>query len=72
MIMYVDKYSIQDIGTKYTDKGKEKHNQILTEMQSDDGISLRKLSRVIADFEDNCIDYGECEVIVKFTRKDSQ
>ena len=56
MIMYVDKYSIQDIGTKYTDKGKEKHNQILTEMQSDDGISLRKLSRVIADLEDNCID----------------
>ena len=41
--MYVDKYSIQDIGTKYMDKGKEKHNQILTELKSEDGIQLRKL-----------------------------
>jgi|TARA_Y100000296_G_C5156970_1_gene249650 hypothetical protein len=70
--MYVDKYSIQDIGTKYTDKGKEKHNQILTGMQSEEGITLRNLSRMIADFEDNCVEYGECEVIVKFTRRDSQ
>ena len=70
--MYVDKYSIQDIGTKYMEKGKERHNQILTELKSEEGIPLRKLSRMIADFEDNCIDYGECEVIVKFTRKDSQ
>ena len=32
--MYVDKYSIQDIGTKYMEKGKERHNQILTELKS--------------------------------------
>jgi len=66
--MYVDKYSIQDIGTKYMDKGKEKHNQILTELKSEDGIQLRKLSRMIEDFEDNLTSYGDCEIIVKFTR----
>ena len=67
--MYVDKYSIQDIGTKYMDKGKEKHNQILTELKSEDGIQLRKLSRMIEEFEDNLISYGDCEVIVRFTNK---
>ena len=45
--MYVDKYSIQDIGTKYMDKGKKRHNQILTELKSEEGIPLRKLSRMI-------------------------
>ena len=69
--MYVDKYSIQDIGTKYMDKGKEKHNQILTELKSEDGIQLRKLSRMVEDFEDNLIHYGDCEVIVKFTNKNA-
>jgi len=53
------------------DKGKEKHNQILTELKSEDGIQLRKLSRMIADFEDNLIGYGDCEVIVKFTNKNA-
>ena len=67
--MYVEKYSIQDIGTKYFDKGREKHNQILTELKSEDGIQLRKLSRMIEEFEDNLIGYGDCEVIVKFTTK---
>ena len=67
--MYVDKYSIQDIGTKYMDKGKEKHNQILTELKSEEGIQLRKLSRMISDFEDNLIGYGDCEVIVRFTKR---
>ena len=62
--MYVDKYSIQDIGTKYMDKGKEKHNQILTELKSEDGIHLRKLSRMIEEFEDNLIGYGDCEIII--------
>ena len=69
--MYVDKYSVQEIGTKYSNKGKEKHNQILTELKSEEGIQLRKLSRMIADFEDNLIGYGDCEVIVRFTNKNA-
>ena len=69
--MYVDKYSVQEIGTKFSNKGREKHNQILTELKSEEGIPLRKLSRMIADFEDNLIGYGDCEVIVKFTNKNA-
>jgi len=69
--MYVDKYSIQDIGTKYMEKGKERHNQILTELKSEDGIQLRKLLRMVEDFEDNLIHYGNCEVIVRFTKDNS-
>ena len=69
--MYVDKYSIQDIGTKYMDKGKEKHNQILTELKSEEGIQLRKLSRMIAVFEEYLIGYGDCEITVKFINKNA-
>ena len=69
--MYVDKYSVQEIGTKYSNKGREKHNQILTELKSENGIQLRKLSRMVEDFEDNLIHYGNCEVIVRFTKDSS-
>ena len=45
--------------------------QILTELKSEDGIQLRKLSRMVEDFEDNLIHYGNCEVIVRFTKESS-
>ena len=44
--MYIDSYEIVTIGTKYIGN-KEKKNQVLTHVHSDDGIQLKKLWKVI-------------------------
>ena len=43
---YVDEYKIQTIGSKWN-KVKEKKNQVLTELKSDNGIDIKRLSRFI-------------------------
>ena len=40
--MYIDKYKINNIGTKWTN-GKDKKNQLLDRLDGNDGIDLRKL-----------------------------
>ncbi len=38
---YINEYTIQTIGSKWN-KDKEKKNQILTEIKSDNGIHIKK------------------------------
>ena len=40
--MHVDKYVVNNIGTKWI-KGKDKKNQLLDSLDGSDGIDLRKL-----------------------------
>ena len=63
---YVDKYTIQTIGSKW-DKGKEKKHQILTEITSDDGINIKKLCRFVEEYEDNLTNgYTNCKIQITF------
>tara|TARA_R100001530_G_scaffold117816_1_gene84972 strand:- start:200 stop:403 length:204 start_codon:yes stop_codon:yes gene_type:complete len=64
---YISEYTIQTIGSKWS-KNKEKKNQILTEIKSDDGIYIKKLSRFIEEYEDNLTNgYTTCKIQVTFT-----
>ncbi len=64
---YISEYTIQTIGSKWS-KDKEKKNQILTEIKSDDGIYIKKLSRFIEEYEDNLTNgYTTCKIQVTFT-----
>ena len=40
--MYINKYKVNNIGTKWTN-GKSKKNQLLASLDGSDGIDLRKL-----------------------------
>ena len=40
--MYINKYKVNNIGTKWTN-GKDKKNQLLDSLDGNDGIDLRKL-----------------------------
>ena len=40
--MHIDKYVVNNIGTKWT-KGKDKKNQVLDSLDGTDGIELKKL-----------------------------
>ena len=53
--MYIDSYEIVSLGTKYTGKhgNTEKKNQVLTRLQSEDGITLKELSNLIESFDDS-------------------
>jgi hypothetical protein len=65
--MYIEKYEIVSLGTKY-DGNKEKKNQVLTHMHSEDGILLKELTNLIESFDDS-IHRNEgkmCKVIVEF------
>jgi len=41
-VMHIDKYVVNNIGTKWTN-GKDKKNQILDTLDGNDGIDLKKL-----------------------------
>ena len=66
---YVDEYKIQTIGSKWN-KGKEKKNQVLTELKSDNGLDIKRLSRFIDEYEDTltgcCTD---CKITVEFIER---
>ena len=67
---YIDKYIIQTTGSKWNN-GKEKKNQILTEITSEDGIHIKKLCRFVEEYEDNLINgYTNCKVQITFTERD--
>ena len=53
--MYIEEYEIVSLGTKYTGKhgNTEKKNQVLTRLQSEDGITLKELSNLIESFDDS-------------------
>ena len=66
---YINEYTIQTIGSKWN-KDKEKKNQILTEITSDDGIPIKKLCRFIEEYEDNLTnEYTDCKVQITFTER---
>ena len=64
---HIDKYTIQTIGSKWN-KDKEKKNQILTEIKSDDGIHIKKLCRFVEEYEDSLTNgYTDCKIHITFT-----
>ena len=64
--MYIDKYEIVSIGSVWNN-GKEKKNQIVSQMTSKNGINARKFLQLIGDFEHTHHEYGsECEIKVIF------
>ena len=68
--MYIEEYEIVSLGTKYTGKhgNTAKKNQVLTRLQSEDGITLKELSNLIESFDDS-IHRNEgktCKIIVEF------
>ena len=64
---YIDEYIIQTVGSKYN-KGKEKKNQVITEVKSTAGSHIKKLSRFIEEYEDNLTNgYTTCKIQVTFT-----
>ena len=44
--MHIDKFVVNNIGTKWTN-GKSKKNQLLCSLNGDDGIDLKKLGPLI-------------------------
>ena len=69
--MYIDSYEIVTIGTKY-DGNKEKKNQVLTHVHSDDGIMLKRLCELINTYDDTVMygDRGNCKITVEFEQND--
>jgi hypothetical protein len=68
--MYIESYEIVSLGTKYEGKNhnKEKKNQVLTHMHSEDGILLKELANLIESFDDS-VHKNEgktCKIIVEF------
>jgi len=65
--MYIDSYEIVTIGTKY-EGNKEKKNQVLTHVHSDDGIVLKKLCELIDAYDDTVNHHGRgrCKITVEF------
>ena len=53
--MYIEQYEIVSLGTKYTGKhgNTKKENQVLTRLQSEDGITLKELLNLIESFDDS-------------------
>ena len=67
---YIDKYIIQTTGSKWNN-GKEKKNQILTEITSEDGIHIKKLCRFVEEYDENLTNgYANCKVQITFTERD--
>ena len=67
--MYIDSYEIVTIGTKY-EGNKEKKNQVLTHVHSDDGIILKRLCELIDTYDDtvNFREHGNCKITVEFKK----
>ena len=65
--MYIDSYEIVTIGTKY-EGNKEKKNQVLTHVHSDDGIVLKRLFELIDTYDDTVMynNRGKCKITVEF------
>ena len=69
--MYIDSYEIVTIGTKYIGN-KEKKNQVLTHVHSDDGIQLKRLCELVNAYDDTIHYHGrsKCKIIVEFEQND--
>tara|TARA_R100000008_G_scaffold84899_1_gene73469 strand:- start:1769 stop:1978 length:210 start_codon:yes stop_codon:yes gene_type:complete len=66
----IDEYTIQTIGSKWNN-GKEKKNQVITEIKSDDLIDIKKLCRFVEEYEENLTNgYTNCKVQITFTERD--
>mgnify|MGYP003124311722 CR=1 FL=1 len=56
--MHVDKYVVNNIGTKWTN-GKSKKNQLLASLDGTDGIDLRKLVPLVEQWHETVSVNGE-------------
>ena len=50
--MHIDKYVVNNIGTKWTD-GKSKKNQLLASLDGTDGIDLKKLVPLLEQWNES-------------------
>ena len=50
--MHVDKYVVNNFGTKWT-KGKDKKNQLLDSLDGNDGIQLKKLVPLLQQWNES-------------------
>jgi hypothetical protein len=70
-MLYVDKLSVEGIGTEYKDKGKPKKNVVKTSYCSSDPIRERNLIKFLDEFEQAHFENGcRTEMTVKFIEND--
>jgi hypothetical protein len=69
--MYINEYEIATVGTKY-DGNKEKKNQVLTHVHSNDGIQLNELTRLIEAYDDTVHRHGSADVKITVTFNENQ
>ena len=73
MSLYVDKLSVESIGTKYEEKGKPKKNVVLSSYCSCDPMRERNLIKFLNEFEEAHHEHGcRVEMSVKFINHDEQ
>ena len=70
--MYIESYEVVSLGTKYGDKGKEKKNQVLTHLHSEDGIQSKEVFTLLESFDDSIHRHEgkTCKIIVEFYEND--
>jgi len=67
MSLYVDKLSVESIGTKYEDGKKSKKNVVLSSYCSSDPMRERNLIKFLNEFEEAHHEHGcRIEMTVKF------
>ena len=71
-MIYIDKYTITKIGSKYNvKKDKRENNKTLFNTTSDDGMNGKRFMRMLDDLDDNINVYGcNVEINVTFTEVD--
>jgi len=69
--MYIDKYTIKKIGTKW-DGNKQKKNQILFKADSEEGMTAKCFIRFMEDLDDGLHHHtgSQCEVSITFKEND--
>jgi hypothetical protein len=67
MSLYVDKLSVESIGTKWQERGKPKKNVVLSSYCSSDSMRERNLIKFLNEFEEAHHEHGcRVEMSVKF------
>ena len=67
--MYIEEYEIVSLGTKYIGKNhKEKKNQVVARMHSDDGIHSKEFLHLLENFDDSVHRHTgkTCKITVEF------
>ena len=72
--MHIDKYVVNNIGTKWTN-GKDKKNQLLDSLDGNDGIQLKKLVPLLDQWHDTLNgewSTREIELVINVVDKDDR